>query len=154
MVLWAGKKYNCKGWTLTPPDLASNPSEHSLTSNLQAPWLTQEIVAAALTASRRCSLQHRLSDIWWKSRNENTMESLTLGNHAVSTAGHHSPWIWVFRRQNDDKPTGNHLDIWNSGSTLQRIPWTHTLTSRFPSDFFPFSLFSLGDHSGLAWQTL
>lgn len=108
VVLWAGKKYNCKGWTLTPPDLASNPSEHSLTSNLQAPWLTQEIVAAALTASRRCSLQHRLSDIWWKSRNENTMESLTLGNHAVSTAGHHSPWIWVFRRQNDDKPTGNH----------------------------------------------
>lgn len=108
VVLWAGKKYNCKGWTLTPPDLASNPSEHSLTSNLQAPWLTQEIVAAALTASRRCSLQHRLSDIWWKSRNENTMESLTLGNHAVSTAGHHSSWIWVFRRQNDDKPTGNH----------------------------------------------
>ena len=25
VVLWAGKKYNCKGWTLTPPDLASKP---------------------------------------------------------------------------------------------------------------------------------
>lgn len=53
-----------------------------------------------------------------------------------------SPWIFVLRHQNDDKATGNHYAIWNLG--LQKISRTHTLTSWFPLEFFPFlSFFSV-----------
>lgn len=90
------KKYNCGGWTLTPRDLLSDPSEHFLTSDLRALWLTQEIAAAPLDSQSTPPSAASFSDIWWKSRNENTMESLTLRNHAALTVGHHSPWIFLF----------------------------------------------------------
>lgn len=128
-----------------PPDLASNLSERFPTSNLWAVWLTQEIVPGSSLWQRvNAALNTVFPTFGERGRNEITMESRTLWNHAVLTVGDHSPWILLFKDiRNDDKPTGNHYAVWNSARILQRISRTHTLTSRFPSDFFsPFFLFS------------